>query len=234
MSLKRDDDDAKPIMLTFSRSGKVDFLTWREKMHQHLAADFGLTAKFCDGSNTHHVIPEPTVPSDAELKGMEAMRRDAVRGAYQKALEKRYEKMLAMEDDLAKCFARMERYLSPEVRSLAEGSAGWKDSVGKDEEVVRGVYSSRDPLRLLLHLETLVGTGSRGSAVLDSYNSKQNYDKIEMGGLSLGRYRTAFEQAVKYMTLAKCESLPTESEMAVHFLQRLSPGIQWPAACSGY
>ena len=27
MSLKRDDDDAKPIMLTFSRSGKVDFLS---------------------------------------------------------------------------------------------------------------------------------------------------------------------------------------------------------------
>ena len=127
-----------------------------------------------------------------------------------------------MQDDLAKCFARMERYISPEVRSLAEGTAGWKDTKGEGGAVVLGVYSSRDPLKLLLHLKTLVGTGSKGSAILDCYNSKQNYDKIEMGDMSLGRYRTAFEQAVKYLTLAKCESLPSESEMAVHFLQRLS------------
>ena len=224
MSVKRDDDESRPIMLAFSKSGKIDFLTWREKMHQHLAADFGLTAKFCDGSNAHYVVPEPPAPTDAELAVMDSLRRDAKRGAYQKALEKQYEKTIAMQDDLAKCFARMERYISPEVRSLAEGSAGWKDTTGKDGVAELGVYSSRDPLRLLLHLETLVGTGSKGSAILDSYNCKQNYDKIEMGEMSLGKYRTAFEQAVKYLKLAKCESLPTESEMAVHFLQRLNHG----------
>ena len=222
MSAKRDADEAKLIMLAFSKSGKIDFLTWREKMHQNLAADFGLTAKFCDGSNAHYKVPEPPAPTETELAAMDSVRSEAKKGAYQKALEKQYEKTIAMQDDLAKCFARMERYISPEVRSLAEGTAGWKDTKGEDGATVLGVYSSRDPLKLLLHLETLVGTGSKGSAILDSYNSKQNYDKIEMGDMSLGRYRTAFEQAVKYLTLAKCESLPSESEMAVHFLQRLN------------
>ena len=157
-------------------------------MHRHLAADFGLTDKFCDGSNAHYKVPEPPAPTDAELVAMDSVRREAKKEAYQKALEKQYEKTIAMQDDLAKCFARMERFISPEVRSLAEGTAGWKDTKGECGAVV---------LKLLLHLETLVGTGSKGSAILDSYNSKQNYDKIEMGDMSLGRYRTAFEQAVK-------------------------------------
>ena len=180
MSSKREDDDAKPIMLAFSKSGKIDFLTWREKMYQHLAADFGLTAKFCDGNNSHYVVPEPPAPTEEELKAMDSVRKEARKGAYQKALEKLYEKTIVMQDDLAKCFARMERYISPEVRSLAEGSSGWKDTVDEKGGTVVGVYSSRDPLRLLLHLETLVGTGSKGSAVLDKacVLQKQNFSSI--------------------------------------------------------
>jgi hypothetical protein len=169
-------------VLTFSKFGPTNYISWSEEIVTHCIREYGLLAS-CLQTAEYPEIAEVEEPTAQEIADDES---GLIKFRYQEQVRARNKKQFSMDEKKPLMYGTIFAQLSKESRDRVRRDASWDET-----------EASQDPLRLWV----IIGATHQGAGVgvplVDQLVAQKNYQTLKQSRQeSCFNFKQRFEQAV--------------------------------------